>query len=402
MLLTDEQYVIKWLSQYGPLPKAQVVRLLKDKSPATAERLLLRMKRDQRIADVGDGYYLGLDPYGTPDQRVILAVWVLLQFIRPGESPWPTTPPPTPASCILPQGEHRLRDCGPLRRGAAPGKAAPPPGGSEVHLCGAQPPDGAAAWSSPRRPACSPPWSSKGRKEPQVHFFRGGGERRCYRLAFKPPCWPWRASSASIQTLDRTVRQAAALEEENRGLLARQRSWRTPASRRRSWPESLPACTGRPHVFCDGGPERQKSPRRWRWASPREGWFSLRMPMLLPKKGVVAPPPMCGCSCCRRCAGSSRGSRPCGSAPACWCSATSMPGTAPTGLFGTTTTSRPTWPPTAWPSTSWRTTTPPHAATMNAPPKGTGSAPKSMWCPKRSSPSGCCRKNPCRKRGWSF
>ena len=55
MLLTDEQYVIKWLSQYGPLPKAQVVRLLRDKSPTTAERLLNRMKRDQRIADVGDG-----------------------------------------------------------------------------------------------------------------------------------------------------------------------------------------------------------------------------------------------------------------------------------------------------------------------------------------------------------
>lgn len=81
MLLTDEQNVIKWLSQYGPLPKAQVVRLLRDKSSATAERLLLRMKRDHRIADVGDGYYLGLDPYCTPDQRVILAVWVLLQFI---------------------------------------------------------------------------------------------------------------------------------------------------------------------------------------------------------------------------------------------------------------------------------------------------------------------------------
>ena len=40
MLLTDEQYVIKWLSQYGPLPKTQVVRLLREKSPATAERLL--------------------------------------------------------------------------------------------------------------------------------------------------------------------------------------------------------------------------------------------------------------------------------------------------------------------------------------------------------------------------
>lgn len=98
MLLTDEQYVIKWLSQYGPLPKAQVVRLLKDKSPATAERLLLRMKRDHRIADVGDGYYLALDPYCTPDQRIILAVWVLLQFIQRVE-PWPITRPPTPASC---------------------------------------------------------------------------------------------------------------------------------------------------------------------------------------------------------------------------------------------------------------------------------------------------------------
>ena len=62
MLLTDEQYVIKWLSQYGTLPKAEVVRLLRDKPPATAERLLNRMKRDQRLADVGDGYYLGLDP----------------------------------------------------------------------------------------------------------------------------------------------------------------------------------------------------------------------------------------------------------------------------------------------------------------------------------------------------
>ena len=77
MLLTDEQYVIKWLSQYGPLPKTQVVRLGRGKTPPTAERV----KRDQRIANVGDGYYLGLDPYCTPDQRIILAVWVLLQFI---------------------------------------------------------------------------------------------------------------------------------------------------------------------------------------------------------------------------------------------------------------------------------------------------------------------------------
>ena len=81
MLLTDEQYVIKWLSQYGALPKSQVVRLLKDKPPATAEKIIRNLKRAQRIEDVGGGYYLGLDHLCKPDQRVILAVWVLLRFI---------------------------------------------------------------------------------------------------------------------------------------------------------------------------------------------------------------------------------------------------------------------------------------------------------------------------------
>lgn len=81
MLLTDEQYVIKWLSQYGALPKTQVVRLLRDKKPETAEKILRNLKRAGRISDVGGGYYLGLDELCKPDQRTILAVWVLLQFI---------------------------------------------------------------------------------------------------------------------------------------------------------------------------------------------------------------------------------------------------------------------------------------------------------------------------------
>ena len=40
MLLTEEQCVIKWLSQYGALPKTQVIRLLRDKTPETAEKIL--------------------------------------------------------------------------------------------------------------------------------------------------------------------------------------------------------------------------------------------------------------------------------------------------------------------------------------------------------------------------
>lgn len=80
MLLQEEQYVVKWLSQYGALPKAQIVRMLQ-KPPQTADKILRNLKKQMRIADVGGGYYLGLDSMCQPDQRTILAVWVLLKFI---------------------------------------------------------------------------------------------------------------------------------------------------------------------------------------------------------------------------------------------------------------------------------------------------------------------------------
>ena len=80
MLLQDEQYIIKWLSQYGTLTKTQVIRLLKDKPVSTAEKIIRNLKRNMRITDVG-GYYLALDEMCKPDQRLIIAVWVLLQFI---------------------------------------------------------------------------------------------------------------------------------------------------------------------------------------------------------------------------------------------------------------------------------------------------------------------------------
>lgn len=80
MLLKDEQYVIKWLSQYGALPKTQIVRMLQ-KPDQTAEKILRNLKRQLQIADVSGGYYIGLDSMCRPDQRIILAVWVLLRFI---------------------------------------------------------------------------------------------------------------------------------------------------------------------------------------------------------------------------------------------------------------------------------------------------------------------------------
>ena len=85
-----------------------------------------------------------------------------------------------------------------------------------------------------------------------------------------------------LQTLERTVRQAAALDDadvayctasqladacEQAVLLAR----------------ALPACTGWPHVFFDID-QKSEVPTPVEVGFTREGWFSLRMPMLLPKK----------------------------------------------------------------------------------------------------------------------
>ena len=81
MLLQDEQYVVRWLTQYGALTKTQVIRLLKDKTPQTAEKIIRNLKRQFMVSDVRGGYYLSSDPMDQPDQRVILAVWVLLKFI---------------------------------------------------------------------------------------------------------------------------------------------------------------------------------------------------------------------------------------------------------------------------------------------------------------------------------
>lgn len=80
MLLKDEQYIIKWLSQYGALTKAQIIRMLR-KPPQVCDKILRNLKKESRISDISGGYYIGLDSMCRPDQRTITAVWVLLKFI---------------------------------------------------------------------------------------------------------------------------------------------------------------------------------------------------------------------------------------------------------------------------------------------------------------------------------
>ena len=81
MLLQDEQYIIRWLTHYGPLTKTQVIRLLQGKPPKTSEKIISSLKQQLMISEISGGYYLGIDQIDKPDQRMISAVWVLLRFI---------------------------------------------------------------------------------------------------------------------------------------------------------------------------------------------------------------------------------------------------------------------------------------------------------------------------------
>ena len=80
MLLQEEQYVVKWLTQYGALTKTQIIRMLQ-KPRNTAEKILRNLRRQMQISDISGGYYIGTDPMCKPDQRTMIAVWVLLKFI---------------------------------------------------------------------------------------------------------------------------------------------------------------------------------------------------------------------------------------------------------------------------------------------------------------------------------
>lgn len=85
-----------------------------------------------------------------------------------------------------------------------------------------------------------------------------------------------------MQTLERTIRQAAILDNEDvayRTVLRLSETCEQAVLLARS----LPACTGFPHVF-SGLNQQSEFQTLVEIGFTAEGWFSLRMPMLLPKK----------------------------------------------------------------------------------------------------------------------
>ena len=100
ILLQDEHNVFMWLSQYGTLTRTQVMRLLRDKPPKTAGKIIRNLKRQLLITESSDSFFISADPPSKPDPRMISAVWVLLRFID-GDKPVEHYPADYPAQIFF-------------------------------------------------------------------------------------------------------------------------------------------------------------------------------------------------------------------------------------------------------------------------------------------------------------
>ena len=81
MLLEDERYLLKWLSQYGAMTRAQAIKMLRKPEEKTAEKIIRNLVREQRIAELCKGEILAMDELCKVNNKTVIALWVMLQFI---------------------------------------------------------------------------------------------------------------------------------------------------------------------------------------------------------------------------------------------------------------------------------------------------------------------------------
>lgn len=80
VLLTDELNVIKWLSQYGALPRRQIINLLNKPKESTSQKIIRNLLVRGEIVEQEAGYFYALDNYQKVNERTVTAVWVLLHY----------------------------------------------------------------------------------------------------------------------------------------------------------------------------------------------------------------------------------------------------------------------------------------------------------------------------------
>ena len=163
---------------------------------------------------------------------------------------------------------------------------------------------------------------------------------------------------------------------------------------------ALPACTGRPHVFLELG-KQVESPSPVEIGFTREGWFSLRMPMLLPKKerGSAAFVRMLLLPALRR---FFQGKLPVRITPCVLVFRHVYARDRPDRALRDHDNIETNMAADCVALYVMEDDNPAACSQYECSAKGDRGAHGNLCgTPKRSSPSGCCRKNPCRRRGWS-
>ena len=56
-LMEDEQLIVRWLTEYGPLTKGMLRTLLHYKTSTTVGRILASLRRRKYITEIEDGRY---------------------------------------------------------------------------------------------------------------------------------------------------------------------------------------------------------------------------------------------------------------------------------------------------------------------------------------------------------
>lgn len=81
-LLDEEQLIIRWLTQYGPMTKGMIGKLLHYKSSDTVGRILIGLKRRNYITMTADHSCFATDRFSQIDPKMHEALLVLFQFVE--------------------------------------------------------------------------------------------------------------------------------------------------------------------------------------------------------------------------------------------------------------------------------------------------------------------------------
>ena len=82
MLGPEEKLVMYWLSQYGVILQEQAIAAIPEKGRTTAAAIIRGLMKQRRLCYLNGGYYVAAGPRMKPDEKLIAAIWVLLQYIH--------------------------------------------------------------------------------------------------------------------------------------------------------------------------------------------------------------------------------------------------------------------------------------------------------------------------------